>query len=267
MRSRGLEDFSDEEMVDGETGVEIEIPEGGLEGMSTTASKGNMDDAMEDGDGSEGSRIAPANIFGGGNLRPYAELHKEYSDRRKWTEEEYERWLDNVEEYDLARKWQNTIDAKTKKRLEEKMERRAKENNAGEAHSARDATASNGSEEGLGKSLRENLKVSGGSKAEKTRILREMIASLENDEDEKENEDEDMQEEEESELPRAVDGASGDVVKDLKTGTPGSNADKTQDLDEEGCAQHSANNSRDSEEAEQSTSNEYSPGNGPSDPG
>ena len=147
------------------------------------------------------------------------------------------------------------------------MERRAKQKDAEEAHSAKDATASNGSEEGLGKTLRENLKVSGGSKAEKARILREMIADLENDDDEEENGEEDMQEEEESESPRAADGASDDVVNKLKTGAPGSNADKTQDLEDEVCAQHFANNGRDSDEAEQGTSNEYPTGKGPSDPG
>ena len=265
--STGFADFSDEEMEDEEKDVQIEMPEGGLEGMDSGTAKETKDTEMEDENGSEGSKLVPANIFGGGNLRPFREVQKEYSDRRKWTEEEYESWLRNVEEHDLAKEWQGTIEKKMLKKIEDEMVRRGATENVQEAISALAGTACSDSEEGLGKTLQETLRVSGGSKAEQARILREMLANLENDGGEKEKEDEVMGEEEDSAPPSATDGASGDVVNDVETGIPGSNADKTQDLDSEFCAQHFDGNGRDGDEAEQSTNNEYSPGDGPSDPG
>ena len=265
--STGFADFSDEEMEDEEKDVQIEMPEGGLEGMDSGTAKENKDTDMEDENGSEGSKLVPANIFGGGNLRPFREVQKEYSDRLKWTEEEYESWLRNVEEHDLAKEWQGTIEKKILKKIEDEMVRRGATENVQDAISALAGAACSDSEEGLGKTLQETLRVSGGSKAEQARILREMLANLENDGGEKEKEDEVMGEEEDSTPPSATDGASGDVVNDVETDIPGSNADKTQDLDSEFCAQHFGGNGRDGDEAEQSTNNEYSPGDGPSDPG
>ena len=265
--STGFADFSDEDMEDEENDVQIEMPEGGLEGMNSSAAKENKDTAMEDENESEGSRLVPANIFGGGNLRPFAELQKEYSDRRKWTEEEYESWLRNVEEHDLAKEWQSTIEEKMLEKIEDEMVRRGATKNVQDAISTLVSTASNESEEGLGKTLQETLRVSGGSKAEQARILREMLANLENDGVEKEEEDEVMGEEEDPDPPSAMDGASGDVVNNVETDISGSNADKTQDLENEFCAQHFDGNGRDGDEAEKSTNNEYSPGDGPSDPG
>ena len=55
------------------------------------------------------------------NLRPFREVQKEYSDRRKWTEEEYESWLRNVEEHDLAKEWQGTIEKKMLKKIEDEI--------------------------------------------------------------------------------------------------------------------------------------------------
>ena len=109
--------------------------------------------------------------------------------------------------------------------------------------------------EGLGRSLEKMLRVSGGSKAEKARILCEMLASLEDDG------------KEESSLPIAADGALTDVVNEMETDVSGSNANKMYTPGEELCAQYFSGNGKGGDKAEQGVNKDYPPGDDPSDPG
>ena len=253
--STGFADFSeDDDMGEGETAIHIELPDGGLAGIDDGAAKGATT-AATDSERSEGSRLAPNDIFGAGKLSTFDELHADYSDRRKWTQDEYDLWLRGVGEADLRDGCERAIDPKIKERLEGELCRRSVEKAASEAHSVANAEEDDDASEGLGKSLEETLRVSGGSKAEKARILREMLASLEEDE------------KEESGPPIAVDRASKDVVNGMETDVSSSNADKTSSPREELHAQHFSGNGRGGDEAEQGVNEDRPPGDDPSDPG
>ena len=116
---------------------------------------------------------------------------------------------------------------------------------------ARDAEDIDETEEGLGKSLKETLRVSVEAKSDKARILRKMLASLE--EDEEKGDDPVIM----------VVGTTGGGGNTMETEISTSTAGKTLDLDKEVRAQTSGNETRTGDEAAQSLSDEISPGDSP----
>ena len=76
-------------MDKGETEIQIESSDGGLTGIDGATAKGT-NKAVTGCERSEGSRLAPTNIFGTGKLRYFKVLHADYIDWCKWTQDKYD---------------------------------------------------------------------------------------------------------------------------------------------------------------------------------